>query len=456
MSESQAPAADISPTRWEFKHWFYKGYRRAFRPRKKLRKRRLTEKGQLIITGAVLTAALGLNTETSFVYQLFALLLCLAIASRIGLRIARPNIAVRRLLPRHVTAGETFHYRIRVDNLGDEVESDLTVSDIPKNQMPSLQQYQSSREPDEESRNGYDRFIGFHRFIYLQRQLTGIVTHPDQIEEIPRGGFREAEIEATPLRRGRVEFRHTIVLHQDPLALNYAFNHFNNPESLVVLPKRYQLSPNLQVAGGRNFQQGGITSAWSRGESDEFTSLRDYRDGDSMKKIHWASSAKQSARKQGLVVKEYQDEFFARNALIVDINSSAGHSVEEAVSVAASITMEQQHTDHILDLMFQDQDGTRMITADSSNKAGHEQLEALALLQPCERDFEKLTELCLLHMAKVTGCICVFADWHSCHESFVNQLRTRGTEVKCLVITETFGPYIRIRPSAVQQDLLAI
>ena len=445
-----------SVSNWEFKHWFFKGYRRAFRPRSKLRRRRPTEKGQLIITGAVLTAALGLNTENSFVYQLFALLFCLAVASRFGLRVSRPEIDIKRLLPRYVTAEEKFTYRVRITNLGDELEADLTVSDIPLARLPSLKHFLTEREPYEESRNAYDRFIGFHRFIYLQRQLTGITTQPAHVEEIPRDGFCDAEIEATPLRRGRVEFRQTVVLHQDPLALNYGYNHFDNPESLVVLPKRYQLSPNLQVAGGRNFQQGGITSAWSKGESDEFTSLRDYRDGDSMKKIHWPSSAKQTARKQGLVVKEYQDEFFARNALIVDVNHGPRQNVEAAISIAASIAMEQQQTDCILDLLFQGEDGTRIITADSNNRAGYDQLEALAVLQPIDANFESLSDMSLQHLAKVTGCICVFSGWQADYKKLVNKLSARGTEVRTLVVTAEVGPFTRIRPDHVQQDLLAI
>lgn len=446
---------------WQFKYWVFPAYLRAFRARKKPRKRRPTERGQLIITGAVLTAALGLNTETSSVYQLFALLLCLAIASRIGLRISKPNVNVKRILPRYATAGQQFTYRIRIENLSDRTESDLTVTDIPNNKLPTLKQYQNEREPDEDFRNAYDRFIGFHRFIYLQRQNTGIQTTPTHVTEVSRQSYEDADIQATALRRGRVEFSHSVVLHQDPLSLNYGFNHFDNPETMLVLPERFQLSPNLQLSGGRSFQQGGLTSAWSTGESDEFVSLRDYRDGDAMKKIHWPSSAKQTARKQNLVVKEYQDEFFARNALILDICDGKHDQVEKAISIAASFVMEQQ-VDNILDLIFLSQDQAKIITADLSNQSGHKQLEALAMMQPDSTEFSALTEASLTHLKKVSGCVCIFSSWQKQHEEFVRRITTLGKELRCLVVADEVNTgknqrsFTLIRPSHAEQDLLSL
>lgn len=446
-----------SQSGWEFKYWIFPAYLRAFRPKRKPRKRRPTERGQVVITGAVLTAALGLNTETSFVYQIFALLLCLAIASRLGLRIAKPSLRVHRILPRYATAGEKFTYRIRLENLSEQLEADLTVTDIPKNKLPTLEQYRSEFEPDEQYRNAYDRFIGFHRFIYLQRQNTGIQMTPSHVDEIPRQGFTEVEVEANALRRGKVDFSHTLVLHQDPLALNYGFNQFDNPESMIVLPRRYHLGPNWQFSGGRSFQQGGITSSWSTGESDEFVSLRDYRDGDSMRKIHWPSSAKQIAKKQGLVVKEYQDEYFARNALILDINQGSRDTIEKTISVAATFVLEQQ-ADSILDLIFLDDSGPRILTADASNLNGNEQLEALALMQPGTHELDQLLEASLMHINKVTGAICLFSSWHPQHEEMIRKLSAQGKELHCLVLTEENepGPFTRIRPSAVQEDLLTL
>lgn len=440
-----------------FKDWVYPAYARAMGPRRKPRKRRPTDRGQLVLTGALITAALGLNTETSFVYQLFALLLCIAIASRITLRLSKPNVSVSRMLPKYATAEQTFSYRIRVKNLGEQIEYDLVITDQPVTRVPDRQQYLTLKEPDEDSRNAYDRFIGFHRFMYLQRKNTGITIKPAKVETIAVKGHTDIEVEATPLRRGIVNFSETQVMHQDPLGLNFGLSHFENAESLLVLPKRYRLNPNWRLSGGRNFQPGGVTAAWSIGESDEFVSLRDYRDGDSMRKIHWPSTSKSAAWKQKPVVKEYQDEFFARNALLLDLGHENNQILEETIAVAASFALDLQNADSMLDLIFLTDDGPRIITAGRGTSAVNEQLEALATAQRCHLPFSNISNMMLTHCRLVTGCIGVYSEWTSDHETLSNQILGTGVALRSLVISldkKPAGPYSNLKVHSIQADLL--
>ena len=72
--------------------------------------------------------------------------------------------------------------------------------------------------------------------------------------------------------------------------------------------------PHIQLRGQRKYQPGGVALASSIGESDEFVALRDYRAGDPMRRIHWRSWARVGRP----VVREYQDEFFVRHALVLD------------------------------------------------------------------------------------------------------------------------------------------
>jgi len=78
----------------------------------------------------------------------------------------------------------------------------------------------------------------------------------------------------------------------------------------------------------------GVALASNVGQSEEFVSLRDYRRGDPLRHIHWRSWAKAGKP----VVKEFEDEFFVRHALVLDTFIDDPHSelFEEAVSVAAS------------------------------------------------------------------------------------------------------------------------
>ena len=118
---------------------------------------------------------------------------------------------------------------------------------------------------------------------------------------------------------------------------------------VIALPKRYRL-PALALPGRRRFQQGGVTLATSVGDSEEFIGLREYRPGDPLQRVHWKSYARTGAP----IVKEFQDEFFERHALVLDTSTerSADAAFEEAVAVAASFVYAIDTRECLLDLLF--------------------------------------------------------------------------------------------------------
>src|SRR5206468_1933896 len=89
--------------------------------------------------------------------------------------------------------------------------------------------------------------------------------------------------------------------------------------------------PRWAWLGARKYQRGGIALISSVGDSEEFASLRDYRPGDPLRRIHWRSVARVGRP----VVREYQGEFFVRHALVLDTFAGRpeSHVFEEAVSV---------------------------------------------------------------------------------------------------------------------------
>ena len=116
-----------------------------------------------------------------------------------------------------------------------------------------------------------------------------------------------------------------------------------------MLPKRYRL-PRLALPGARRFQHGGVALATSVGDSEEFVALRDYRPGDPLQRVHWKSFARTGKP----VVKEYQDEFFERHALVLDTGTDRGEDAafEEAVALAASFVYTIDTHECLLDLLF--------------------------------------------------------------------------------------------------------
>ena len=393
--------------------------------------RKSSDRGRLMQTSTFICGAVGLDTDLSFVYQLFSLMACILIASRISLRFQIPEVSVRRQLPKYATAGEPFEYFVNVANEGHRVERDLSVMDNPRVVPPEFQQFRQSKEPGEETRNAYDRWIGWHRFVWLQRVNTGINVITGHVPDIDMRGSELATMKATPLRRGAVHFESTTILHPDPLGLNYGLVDFESREQLTVLPRRYPVSRRFEFEGGRHFQPGGVNSTWSIGESDEFVSLRDYRDGDPIRKIHWASSAKRFKP----VVKEFQDEFFVRQALILDTAGNDSEVFEESVSVAASLLLQMENTEGLMDLIYLS-DTPQIITAGRGFAQTSHQLEALATVEKSDASIETLTEVVRSQSRFMSGCLIVLQGWDDSRRELLRSLAAAGIPTVLFIITK--------------------
>ncbi len=415
-----------------FKEFVFPAYARmASTRRSRQRRRQSTDRGRLLQTGTIICAALGLDTDLNLIYQLFALLVCLLVVSRASLWLARPKVSVQRRLPQYATAGESFSYTITVINEGDTVETDLRLVDMPVNRVPSLEEFRLHREPGEETRNAYDRWIGFHRFMWLLRTKTGIVTKSAEVPDIGIKSRIAVPIEATPLRRGIVTFRASQIMHPDPMGLSWGVIDFSNRETLTVLPRRYSITRRFELPGGRHFQPGGVDSTWSIGESDEFVSLRDYREGDSMRKIHWSSSAKRNKP----VVKEFQEEYLVRQALVLDSETENMPVLEETISLAATLLLHESEADSMLDLVYFS-DHACVISSGHGGDTVNRQLEALASMSPAKESLESIAEAAARHAGELSGCIVVLTGWDEAREELVEKIRKTGVAIEVLIVTD--------------------
>src|SRR5437764_919378 len=131
-----------------------------------------------------------------------------------------------------------------------------------------------------------NRTVGHPRWTGLVARTRGAEVTPTPLPPIAATGETEVSVELTPLRRGHVRFEGLTIARPDPLGLVQALMTIPLPQSLLVLPKRYPVRP-IRLLGQRKYQPGGVALASSIGESDEFISLRDYRPGDPLRRIHW-------------------------------------------------------------------------------------------------------------------------------------------------------------------------
>lgn len=412
----------------------------------------------LILVGA---GVFGFNTRAAATYQLFTLLLALFglawLWSRLGRRAPLP-IAAERRLPRYATVGETLRYSLILRNGGGRSQRGLSLLDRLAGAPPDWAEFTSAVDPEDARRNRFDRYVGFPRWQWLLRSKRGASLEEQALPDLPPGQGATVEVELMPLRRGRLQFAGLWLYRPEPFGLLRSRHALPLPQSCCVLPRCYPLSP-LPPARGRAYQRGGLAMANAVGESEEFMSLREYRQGDAVRNVHWRSSAKFGR----WVVKEFQDEYFVRRALVLDTFCPAERAAdfEAAVSAAASLAAADGQGDALLDLMFVEQQA-HCFTAGRGLAQTSALLEVLAAVQPSRQtDFAQLAQNVLRRAGVLSSVVCVLLDWDRPRRELVDSLLGLGLPVAVLLVCEPAPPTVpnpalflrHIRPGHLAADL---
>lgn len=395
-------------------------------------RRRLTAGGFLVLGIMVALGAFGADTNFTMAYQAFALMACLLIVSLAWAIAARAKFSANRWIPRYGTAGVPMPYRIQLKNLTSRPQRSLVLLESLGDPRPTLSQYLRTPEPGEQQRNWFDRMCGYYRWRWLLLRNLGVQWRDLPVPVLLPGAELTLHHQLLPQRRGVLRFANVLVAWPDPFGLCRSFRKIRCPQRVTILPKRYPISP-LALPGKRQYQPRGVSLASAIGESEEFIALRDYRPGDPLKHVYWRATAKLNKP----VIKEFQDEFFVRHALVLDTFSQQGETeaFEEAVSVAASFTCTIPEQESLLDLLFV---GSQAYCFTSGRGVSHTEhlLEVLASVSPApETGFSMLHDMVLRHAPMVTGCICVLLAWDEPRQNLVQQLRAMDLPVLVLIVT---------------------
>jgi uncharacterized protein (DUF58 family) len=250
------------------------------------------------------------------------------------------------------------------------------------------------------------------------------------VPTIPPHSTINVTIPLTPLRRGKLVFTGLEVKRPDPMGIFFAKHRVKLYGDVVSLPKRYAVPP-LHWISERHFHRGGLALAATVGDSEEFIGLREYRPGDPLRHIHWRSFAKRGTP----VVKEHQDEFFDRHALVIDTfpGTSAPQDFEAAIALAASFVQSERPSDSILDLIFIG----RQVWHRASGRGlsnNRQILLQLAELQPAgEDEFDRLTTYLERYLDRLASIIMVTTSWGPARQEFVEALAQR--RLRCLSLS---------------------
>ena len=189
----------------------------------------------------------------------------------------RPKLKMTRHVPRRIRAGSTFSIRYELENLRK-----LSAWDI------ELDNYRL--------RPG----------LKVKKLASVGVIPPRTTVEV------SAEVEA--LSRGKYDIFSPIADSSFPLGLlKMSRRKKGMPDVLLVYPAFYELlAVDLPVA--LRFQKEGDSRVSKVGESLDFFGNREFREGDDPRHIDWIGSA----RTGEVIIKEFQQEYLSRIAIIVD------------------------------------------------------------------------------------------------------------------------------------------
>jgi uncharacterized protein (DUF58 family) len=361
---------------------------------------RLTPAGRVLLGVGTLVTAVSAVTLAAKMYFLFCALASIALLSLPMARMARVPLQADLSMASRATCGATLKAALHLQNSTRRTAVDLSFA------IDGL--------PDQ------------------------IDCEPVWTEPIGPGENRELVFELELKRRGYFQIRGVRQETWFPFGVWRDLLLHEQPHTLLVYP-RFSPLVSLDMPVGLRYQPGGVALSSNVGDSTEFLGVRDFRPGDSIRNIHWKSWGRVGAP----VVKEFQEEFFCKIALVLDTFLPSGseekyrEDFEAILSTAAAIADHLSHTEYIVDLFAA---GPDLYTLEAGRNLAHldNVLDVLACLEPSfEEPFESVAPVLTEHLSTITTVVFIMLDWDEARERMARVVRDHGPAVKTILVRET-------------------
>jgi uncharacterized protein (DUF58 family) len=206
------------------------------------------------------------------------------------------------------------------------------------------------------------------------------------LEGIARGWRRHVSYQVRSDVRGRFEIGPMTVRVNDPFGLVELGRSFQTSVPLVVTPRTLPLAA-IPLSGALNGAGDNRPRAFALGSAEDVT-VRDYRQGDDLRRVHWRSSA----RTGELMVRREEQPWQSRATLFIDNRAEAhrgtgvASSLEAAVAAAASIAVHLSQRGFSVRLVTAHGEDPSTVWHDRSSSMNTAPLlESLAVLDPADQ-----------------------------------------------------------------------
>lgn len=357
-----------------------------------------TDEGRFLFVVGLVVAGFGLDVRRTEVYLLWSVLAGVILASLVvsrGFRLQGVRIEV--LTPPRVAVGEPMIFTLVYKNEGEHPHYGVRV-----------------------------------RGPFLPWDGTWESPRPTVSELAPRAAAR-TEVKASFSERGE---HHLDPFHANALVpLGLALGPpIDSPGCrFLVVPK---VANVLRVTTpiGRRHQPGGVALASKTGESMDLLGVRPYRPGDPARDLH----ARSWARTGQPVVREFQEEYFSRVGVVVDIDGSLEDPprFEASLSLAAGVIARLSRGEALIDLLVVGEE-VHSLTIGRSLGFLDQALDLLACVEAAEGpSVDAIWERLAPHLPRLSCVVVIALRWDAPRRALVDRIRGMGVGCVTLLVTE--------------------
>ena len=374
---------------------------------------RLTPSGRMVFYLTLLGNTLGGVSLVVKTYLVGVCLFCLLVGSALAARILRVRLRVDLDMPGRATRKIPFRVRASALNEGRRTARDTELRLVQVPRHCTLRALGQADEGDH----------GLH------------------MGDIAPGERCQGEWEVLVQRRGSYTFEGVRQATLFPYGLWRDWYDHPQAHGFLVYPSFSPLE-SLDIPVGRRYQPGGIALSSNLGDSTEFISTREFRLGDSLRMIHWRSWARTGKP----VVKEFQEEFFCRVAVVLDTflspqkAESRAQEFEGVISLAAAVADHLAREEYVIDLFAA---GPELYQLQAGRSLAHFEnvMDILACVEHCtEPAFEKIEPVLLDSMENITTTVVILLDWDESRQRLLRSIRERGSGIKVILVGEAPRP----------------
>jgi uncharacterized protein (DUF58 family) len=178
--------------------------------------------------------------------------------------------------------------------------------------------------------------VGSAPLVLLEDQVPAVLRTRARFAfgGIEARGHREATYELRPGRRGRFDVGPTEISCVDPFALARVRSVDAGTTALLVHPRIEPLILPRDLGERRTLSVSALRQP-TGAQGEDFYTLREYVEGDDLRKIHWASTAK----RQRYMIRQEETPWHNRATIVLDDRAGSydGDAFERAVEAAASL-----------------------------------------------------------------------------------------------------------------------